>query len=395
MLKFMLNMFKKFFQEINVLVILISLVLVVILSFGNFRMLFDDNCCDKKVLNFYFEHRFYFKPYLSEILINTINSIFNYEIKVIISELVIPILIYLMLFKIFARYSNTVWSLCFCLVSLVSFENIAFRHFLLQLFYNDSSLNLTSLDKVLAIQKFPLPSLSILFFLLIFDFSIKLKKLTVTRISKVTVLWSILFYINALDAIFGFVFWYCYVFIRFVISKKINDYFFVLFIQIFITFLTLLPALFFSNTTGITDVAKVSINIIEYQLIYMFLPLILMILIFFIFKIDKQELIFKFLPIYSLMISEFIIIYLAYFYNFGVDIEILTKRVPLFFLHFLYYLPVLYFIINRKIKNTRPSYSNFKHNLENIIVFSINKLSVYILFLLTFFLIIFSYNIMV
>ena len=56
--------------------------------------------------------------------------------------------------------------------------------------------------KLLAIQKFPLPSISVLFFLIIFYYSIDLKKLNLKRISIFTSLWSIYFYVNALDAIF-------------------------------------------------------------------------------------------------------------------------------------------------------------------------------------------------
>ena len=373
--------------------IFVGFFLTIIFLISTLKLIFENNCCNEIVFNF--NHEFYFKPYLSVFIVNVLNFIPNNELKIILSHLVLPILIYHMLFKIFIKYTNQIWASCFCLVSLISFENIFFRNFLLKFFSTQNFDENVFTNEILKIQQFPLPSLSVIFFLIIFQYSNQLQKLTIIRISKITFLWSILFYVNALDAIFGFIFWYCYVFIRLVYYKNYKYYFIALVSQLFITCTTLIPAFFFANLTGIHNVIDgVSFNIFEYQLIYMFLPLSLMFLLFFILKIDIRELIFKFLPIYCLMISEFVIIYFSYFYNFGISLEILTKRMPVFFFHFLYYIPFLYFVINSKenIINL-PSSSILKYKIANILIFVINKVSIYFLFFLLIFLFIFNYKV--
>jgi hypothetical protein len=390
----MLKVLNKNFFLKNQIQIIVGFFLTIIFLFSTLKLIFQNNCCDEIVFNF--NHEFYFKPYLSVFIIKVLNFILNSELKIILSQLIFPILIYHMLFKIFSKYTNQVWASCFCLVSLISFENIFFRNFLLE-FFSIKSFNETALtNEILRIQQFPLPSLSVLFFLVIFQYSNQLQKLTILRISKITFLWSLLFYINALDGIFGFIFWYSYVFIRLIYSKDYKRYFIALFFQLFITSTLLLPAFFYANLSGIHNIIKeVSFNIFEYQLIYMLLPLSLIIFVFLILKIDFRELIFKFLPIYCLMMSEFVIIYFAYFYNFGISLEILTKRVPTFFLHFLYYIPVLYFLINSKEKIINLSSSSLKRKIAKILIFTINKIDIYFLFFLFIFLFIFSFRVMV
>jgi hypothetical protein len=95
------------------------------------------------------------------------------------------------------------------------------------------------------------------------------------------------------------------------------------------------------------------------------------------------------------MISEFLIIYFAYFFNLGVNPDILTKRIPFFLLHFLYYLPIIYFVLNSKEKITNEALSYFKLSLPNILIFLINKTAFYFLILLSLFLIIFAYKTLV
>jgi hypothetical protein len=109
----------------------------------------------------------------------------------------------------------------------------------------------------------------------------------------------------------------------------------------------------------------------------MFLPISLIALTFSVANIDLRAAFFKFLPVFLMMFSEFLMIYFAYFFNLGVNVDILTKRIPLFFLHFLYYLPIIYFFLNIKEKTINISLSYFKLSLSNIFIFIINKIAFY------------------
>jgi hypothetical protein len=390
-------MIKNFFSSIslkdNIIQIAVGLVLLLIFSFGNLRLIFLEKCCEN--FNFEFDHRFYFKPFLTEFFILILNDVLSTKGKIIFSEIILPLFTYIFLFKIFSKYSNNVWAACFCLVSLVSFQNIDFRYFLLD-FFNFVPLNNLGLkEKILLIQKFPLPSLSILFFLVLFFYSSQIKNLTTKRISFFTFLWSVFFYINAIDAVFGFIFWYSYVFIRILTYKGIKIYVKIFLVKIIITLLVLSPSFLFWDSSVVLKLEPFKINFFEYQLIYMFLPISLIALTISVLNIDLRATIFKFLPVFLMMISEFLIIYFAYFFNLGVNVDILTKRIPFFFLHFLYYLPIIYFVLNSKEKNTNESLSYFKLSLPNILIFLINKTVFYFLILLSLFLIIFAYKTLV
>jgi hypothetical protein len=390
-------MIKNFFSSIslkdNIVKIVVGFILLFIFSLGNLRLIFLEKCCEN--FNFAFDHRFYFKPFLTEYIMLMLNEVLSTKEKIIFSEIFLPLLIYIFLFKIFSKYSNNVWASCFCLVSLVSFQNIDFRYFLLDFFYFVPLNTLGFKDKILLIQKFPLPSLSILFFLVLFFYSTQIKKLTIKRISFFTFLWSVYFYINALDAIFGFIFWYSYVFIRELIYRGIKFYFKIFLVKIIITLSVLLPAFLFWDSSVINNLEPSKINIFEYQLIYLFFPIFLIAIAFLVLNFDLRAAFFKFLPVYLMMISEFLIIYFSYFFNLGVNIDILTKRIPFFFLHFLYYLPIIYFFLNSKEKNVSTSVSYYKFSLSNIMIFIVKKTEFYFLTLLSLLIIIFAYKTLV
>ena len=74
---------------------------------------------------------------------------------------------------------------------------------------------------------------------------------------------------------------------------------------------------------------------------YLFLPSLLMMILFLLKKVDPYEVLIKFTPVFSLMISEFILI--SVFLIFGMNESLLKNRITLYFLHVYYYIPVLYF----------------------------------------------------
>lgn len=373
----------------NIGLSLSSIFLLIIFSFGNLSNIFSNDCCEdiNNLVNF--EHPFYFKPFITEYLVFFFKTILSTKIFLILTLYFIPIIIHIFLFKIFSRYLSILWSISISFVSLISYKNINFRDFLIGFDLQNIDLNM----KVLAIQKFPLPSISVLFFLIIFYYSIDLKKLSLKRISFFTFLWSSYFYINALDAIFGIAFWYSYFLIRTFLIEKQNKLIRNFIIQIFISFIILLPAYVYSDTSKIDNAGSIEFEIFEYQLIYMLMPLLLISINYFLYKIDRRELLFKFLPVYLLMFIEFSLIYLSYFFNFGVNIDILKNRIPLFFLHFYYYLPIFYFISNSYTPHEKQSFKDFRSKLGYILSQLFNKTSKFVLPIIWVFLFAFVYKI--
>ena len=386
----MKNLIKiKYILKNNISLSLSSIFLLIIFSYGNLSNILSKDCCDDINNLGNFEHPFYFKPFITEYLVFFLNEFLSTKSFLIISLYFIPIIIHVFLFKIFSRYLPSIWSISLCFVSLISYQNINFRDFLIG--FDLQSINLDM--KLLAIQKFPLPSISVLFFLIIFYYSIDLKKLSLKRISFFTFLWSSYFYINALDAIFGIVFWYTYFLIRTLLIEKQIKQIRNFLIQIFISFIILLPAFVYSNTSNIGNAGLIEFKIFEYQLIYMLLPLFLIIITYYLYKIDLRELLFKFLPVYLLMFIEFSLIYLSYFFNFGVNIDILKNRIPLFFLHFYYYLPIIYFISNSYASHENRFFKDFRSKLGYILSQLFNKISKFVLPIIWVFLFVFVYKI--
>jgi hypothetical protein len=113
--------------------------------------------------------------------------------------------------------------------------------------------------------------------------------------------------------------------------------------QLLILLTICLPAFILADfSKGQISSAK-SFNVGIYYILYFLIPVLSMLALFRIHKIDLYEIFYKFWPIYSLMLVEFLLVFGAVFFGKGVNIEILTSRIPLFFLHFYYYLPIIFY----------------------------------------------------
>jgi len=155
----------------------------------------------------------------------------------------------------------------------------------------------------------------------------------------------------------------------------------------------LLPAYIYSSISNIDNAGSTEFEILEYQLIYMLLPILLLFITYFLYKVNLREILFKFLPVYLLMFIEFSLIYLSYFFNFGVNIDILTNRIPLFFLHFYYYLPIFYFLTNSYTRHKNQSFKDSRSKLSYILSQLFNKFSTFVLPIIWIFLCAFVYRI--
>ena len=291
------------------------------------------------------QHDFYFYPFISIFIRGIIENIFGVVGLILIGQVIFPALIFYLIVIIFNRYLSKIWSLTIGFVSIFSFTNYPFRDFLFNLINPSSPIALGS-NILPEIANFPIPSLSVLFFLLSFYYSTKLVKLDKKRVGILTILWSIQIYINAIDALFGICFWFSYFSIRLFQKEKHNKLPYLIkstLPQLLIFVVICTPALLLADfSVGETSLAR-NFNVFVHYALYMLLPLLLMVILFKIHKIDSYEILYKFWPVYILMFIEALLVFIAFFFAKGVNLEILTSRISLFFLHFYYYLPVIFY----------------------------------------------------
>ncbi|NQY41819.1 MAG: hypothetical protein HRT87_00495 [Legionellales bacterium] len=368
----------------------ITFLVAIIFSNWDFKQLMlvgSQSCCQNYGV---LQHGFFFKPILSIAAVDFIRNTFGIIGLVLIGQVIFPSIIFYMLVIIFSRYLKKIWAITIGLVSVFSFPDCSYRDFLINLI---KTAELSKVSEMLpGIANFPIPALSILIFLLAFYISIKQVKLSDRRVSLLTLLWSLQIYVNAIDGLFGICFWFTYFVVR--LYRKNNEIlnsFKSIFVQIAIFLTTCVPALSFTDfSLGPVSTGE-NFDIITYFTLYIFIPIIVTSILFVFHKIDPYELLHKFSPLYLLMVLEIVLVIAAYYFSVGVDLEILTNRIPLFFLHFYYYIPVIFYA-------SRQYYSfeidkdggTFKNVVRKMIFITFNPLCYIYLPLIMIFIILFA-----
>lgn len=306
---------------------------------------------------------FYFYPYFALWFYGIALALVRDYGVLLLSQVIFPTVCFILIIKIFNRYLSCGWSIAIAFLSTMSFSSLPFRQFLVGLILGDKTTKISTLQP-LEILHFPFPSLSLFVFLALYYFSTKQVKLTKKRITGFTLLWALNTQIHLLDAFFGLIFWFTYFPIRFFRQEKLEQLHQLIpciIPQLFLTVVLILPALL-SLTGNVSDLEIVMKNGdgvgLYYYLSYFALPLLGCVLAYFIFRIDVFEILLKFWHIYVLMFAELILISAIRFFDISVGFDIVKNRIPLFFLHFYYYVPVIYFA-------TRPLYHDFKRGIES------------------------------
>jgi hypothetical protein len=293
-----------------------------------------------------------FYPYLGLWIYSFMINVFGIKATIIIGQVLFPTLSYFLLLKIFKRYLNSLWSISLSLACLFTFYGWPFRAFLIAIIQSAEFLHIGVIQP-LAISTLPIPSLSILYFLLLFYISTNPIKLTTLRISSLTFFWAILSQFHPVDALFGITFWIVYFSIRLYRQQRANfNYYFITIVQLLIILIVFTPLFYgyknaisseFSLMSEIGLLAKQSSIGIYYYLIYFAIPLFAISIIYFVKRIDIFEIVIKFWHIYVLLLVELLLISMNFIFNIGIDISSIQDRIALFFLHFYYYVPVIYY----------------------------------------------------
>jgi len=312
---------------------------------------------------------FLFYPYLTLWLYGLMAWLIGIKGIVVLSTVVFPVFSFYLLYRIFLRQLSELWSIAISLTCILAFSDWPFRSFLSGIIKGLPISELTTIQP-LEIAHYPIPSLSVFIFLLLFYFSTKPRKLTFTNITFFTCLWGLFSQVHAVDALYGLAFWFIYFPIQFFrqLGKQLDITIIkTIFYQLLIGLLFLVPIFFSWEKLSVYNSLEV-IGLIEsgqdlsfaffYYVAYFFLPLTLTTIIFFVKKIDSYEILTRFIHVYILLFVEFVLITSSLFFSKSFEIDIIQNRIALFFLHFYYYAPFIYLV-------TRPVGYTYSRGLES------------------------------
>lgn len=289
-------------------------------------------------------HSFYYKPYLSLYLADQIHQLFGVRGIAVIGQILLPASVFGLLVVIFLRYVALLWAVGLALLAVSSIDGYPFREFLLQIIGGDSwrLLGSSNLPELL---HFPIPSFSTFYFLGVFFFATRLPYVQLGEFKKflITIFVSLTIYVDAIDAPFALAFWGLLMLLRAFSEKESAQVIIIkLLCQALIVAIVLFPALYFG---GVNFGTPSPFSLIGYYYLsaYFIIPISLIVILYFIQRIDPYELLRKFYVVYALMATEFFIVLLSLFGVVSIDLTITQNRIVQFFTHSFYYIPVIYY----------------------------------------------------
>ena len=309
-----------------------------------------------------------YKPLISSLLHSISN---NLNSSIYLGTVIIPSLVGVILFKIFFKMlGQKLWSISLTLLSIFATENYPFIKFLLKLLtFSNDYYEYSNKYENFEIIGFPIPSFTILYFATIFYFTFSPIKMNRRFFLTSTFFWLIGIHIHPVDGLLGIIYWTS-ILLVFSILKKIKFEkidILIIFILYLVNLLTVLSSLDFTKLNISTDQ-----NLSSYNLIFYFIvPSVTIFAIIKTYKVDTYEFFLKFFGIYILMFSEFSLILLSLL-GFGIELQMLENRISLFLLHFLYYVPIIYYL------NKDPIF--YEKFIEKNLIIKIIKKTLYFLF---------------
>ena len=280
-----------------------------------------------------------FNPYISS-FVNQLTLFFN--LNNFLGFVVFPSLVAVILYKIFLKLTGSYyWSFSLLLLSIISTENFPFIKFLANLYNFNDLQNYYNIYENFEIQGFPIPSFSIFYFCSLFYFYVKTIKFNEKSLYIFSAFWFAGPFVHPFDGLIGLIFWNLNLFLNrrlrnITLTKK-----FLLYLIIF----NILTIILISNQININD--QILFSKQSYPLynifVYFVLPIILITACIVLFKVDFYEFYQKFLAIYILLIIEVVMILFSIL-GFGFDIKMTETRITMFLLHFLYYVPIIYYL---------------------------------------------------
>jgi hypothetical protein len=336
-------------KENRLLMVLILALPSIFSLWGFLPLLLEVGVCCKKVG--VLSNPFYFYPYLSVTFAEVLVEKSGIYFATFIGQMLLPTFIFYMLVCIFRRHVSLLWSVTLSLISISSVSGYPLRHFIYEIM--SDNWGLLGNNGFLEILNFPIPSFSTAYFLIIYFFSTKdnVSVKSNYHISLFTILFTSVVYINAIDIIFSLAFWFVYFPLKLYRKKyQLYQIFSTVLLQSILTILILYPAILTSNFSLI-QYAELDIQY-RYISVYFIIPLTLIVVLYFVQRIDPYDVFFRFRHVYLMMFIESVLIIFISFGIINVDNSIIQNRLTQFFLHAYYYLPAIYYASLSPIETT-------------------------------------------
>jgi hypothetical protein len=269
---------------------------------------------------------------------------------------ILPILILILCFwlmlRIFEFYSlPKSWSYLLSFLGLTSTSNLTLWNSLIAFISGDGILkNYDSFDLVYSLSG----SLTLFSFLALFNLSIRSIYLNSKLLGFMPLLWCLSAFIHPSIFIFGFTFFFILLstqlYRNYVNGREVELSY--LFLINFLPLLIVIPYLILNlNFFGSSDALIVSTLNTETLLreitTYCLMPIIMMLIFSYLYRVDPYEQIIRFWPIIILSILEILFRVTIFINLFSINHNYIIDNISIYFLHFLYYVPFLS-IIARK-----------------------------------------------
>jgi len=297
------------------------------------------SCCEITSLA---RHPFYFFPYISQFIFKTVDYFLGPYAGFFFGQVFLPTAVFALLVKIFRRNLSLTWAIGLSLLSISVIAEYPFNQFLVQILSGKWAM--LGSDRLPELLYFPIPSFSTCYFLVIFYLATCNVNifLDLTRLSSLTILFSLIAYINAIDVVFALPFWFIYFPLK--LYRRNSSLIITgqqVFLQLILTSLIIAPAFLLADF-GISRELSSTVSI-YYISMYLCVPLILVGILFFVQRIDPYDLLYRFRHVYILMLTEVFVLLVVLTGIVPVNLQIFQNRLAQFFMHTYYYLPVIYY----------------------------------------------------
>lgn len=297
-----------------------------------------------------------FYPYLSIWVHGLLIKLFGLGGASIIGHVLFPAACFVLLFYVFRRHLTRRWCVALSALALVSFASAPLRDFLSGVLSGQGWRELGSIQPLEA-SFFPIPAFSLFAFLGLFYYSVETRHLDRRLLSILTILWALQSQVHIVNAVVGLVFWFTAFPIRLHRQNRhgaLRGLAVQVGAQAALAVVVLLPAAL--GYLGLTGGAALGLTALDvrteadspfgafYLAAYFALPLALLAVTYVVDRIDIYELFTRFWPVFVLMGAEFILINMRPVLGIGVPPDLIFTRLGMFFLHFYYFVPVLYYL---------------------------------------------------
>lgn len=299
-------------------------------------------------------------PYLSLWLFGLLVALIGPGIALVASQVIFPTAVFILSALTFRLYLPRRWALMLAALGVMAYSRYPLRDFLVEIVTGSGWRQLGAVFRP-DLANVPFPAISAFAFVAIFYLTMRNHRLTGRWITALTVAWALQTQVHLINALFGIPFWLTYMPLRLWLQRRndgnnIADVLRIWGGQVLITALISAPALaglagWFNSGLGSADLfggaASASNAPSKYYFAaYFVLPILLTMLVATVRRIDPFEVLTRFWPIILFMLLELILaLLLPLLKGTGPLTELIFSRIGIFFLHMLYFVPLIHYAV--------------------------------------------------